>query len=149
MSTHKLTPAQLLVLRSLAKDSLYRPRYDVAHRLIRAGLVERCSVEETPTNGGNLYWLTDAGKAALRSALGEPALREFRCTRRMPYRNPTCPGHKDLTARQGYYVNAPTAALAEAEMRASFPHDAEGFDVEDVEHLKGSSTICDITRSAS
>ena len=69
------------------------------------------------------------------------ALREFRCTRRAPYRNPNCPGHKDVTARQGYYIEAHSALLAGVEMRVSFPHDIDGFDIEDVTERRAPSRI--------
>lgn len=55
---------------------------------------------------------------------------EYRCTRRSPYADPGCFGHKDLSARQGYYVVARSAEDALARMREAFPADRDGFDVQ-------------------
>lgn len=55
---------------------------------------------------------------------------EYRCTRRSVYSSPDCPGHKDLGARQGYYVVARTPEDALARMREAFPADSDGFDIQ-------------------
>ncbi len=55
---------------------------------------------------------------------------EFRCTRRDPYDDPGCPGHKNPSARQGYYLRDASAENALARMRKKFPHDRLGFDVQ-------------------
>lgn len=44
-------------------------------------------------------------------------MNEYRITRPEFYANPRCPGHKDVTARQGHYVNAETAEQAERKYR--------------------------------
>jgi hypothetical protein len=53
---------------------------------------------------------------------------EYRCTRPNCY-PPRSPGHKDPSARQGYYVNADNPDEARERMREWFPHDTH-FDVE-------------------
>lgn len=60
--------------------------------------------------------------------LGRTNMNEYRLTRPWQYRNPNCPGHKDKSARQGYYIRANTAKEAVDEMRLEFPH--ESFDVQ-------------------
>lgn len=45
------------------------------------------------------------------------------------YSNPRCPGHNDVTARQGHYVDAANVQDAHREMRRRFPSDSR-FDVE-------------------
>ncbi len=48
-------------------------------------------------------------------------MNHYRCTRDAPYDDPNCPGHKDVTARQGHYVNAETEDDARAKMAREFP----------------------------
>lgn len=50
---------------------------------------------------------------------------KYRCTRAVPYTNPACAGHKDLSARQGYYVTADTDVDARAAMDREFPGDRD------------------------
>lgn len=57
-------------------------------------------------------------------------MREYRLTRNAGYTNPNCPGHYDLTCRQGYYMIANSLEEALAEMRDRFPDDTDGFTVE-------------------
>lgn len=45
---------------------------------------------------------------------------EFRCTRPELY-GPGCPGHLDVTARNGHYIRAKTAADAIAQMNVQYP----------------------------
>ncbi len=49
--------------------------------------------------------------------------REYRCTRNEPYNNPNCPGHKQLSARQGYYLMADSVYDALSQMRVKFPYE--------------------------
>jgi len=59
------------------------------------------------------------------------SLPEFRCTRRRPYIGCDCPGKKNLSARQGYYIRAETPDLAILQMGEHFPEDRNfGFDVQ-------------------
>lgn len=58
-------------------------------------------------------------------------LRIFRCTRPTLY-GPGCAGHKDRTARQGYYIKALTKEQAMRVMLKDFPNDVDGFDAEPV-----------------
>jgi hypothetical protein len=51
---------------------------------------------------------------------------EFRCTRNKPYVG-NCPGAKDHSARQGYYIVAFSADEAIKQMEAKFPDEPEGF----------------------
>jgi hypothetical protein len=55
-------------------------------------------------------------------------MNEYRVTRRQPYMSPNCPGHADVSARQGYYIDAPNAEEARKEMAKRFP--GEAFDVQ-------------------
>lgn len=52
---------------------------------------------------------------------------EWRCTRNQPYLTSGCPGHADLSARQGYYCRAASEAEALAFMHRAFPRDWAGF----------------------
>lgn len=54
-------------------------------------------------------------------------MNQFRCTRRKPY-PPGTPGNTDLSARQGYYIDAPDQEDAVKQMTAKFP--GEAFDVQ-------------------
>lgn len=56
-------------------------------------------------------------------------MHEYRCTRNQPYARGTI-GHNDRGARQGYYIVAPSAALARRMMALDFPHDRAGFTAE-------------------
>ncbi len=56
-------------------------------------------------------------------------MNEYRCTRPDLYANPNCPGHNDVTARQGHYVDANSVEDAHREMRRRFPNDSR-FDVQ-------------------
>lgn len=56
-------------------------------------------------------------------------LNEYRCTRNSPY-GYTAQGHKDLSARQGHYINATSEKEAIREMMKRFPHDMMGFTVQ-------------------
>jgi hypothetical protein len=53
---------------------------------------------------------------------------EWRCTRPNSY-PPRSPGHKNPSARQGYYVRADNRDEAREWMRAHFPNDTH-FDIE-------------------
>ena len=58
-------------------------------------------------------------------------LIEFRVTRRRPYVSCDCPGKKNLSARQGYYIRESSADLAILKMNEYFPEDRNfGFDVQ-------------------
>lgn len=59
--------------------------------------------------------------------LGKMRMSEYRCTRNAPYSNPNCFGHKDLSARQGYYIEAPSAESALRKMAQMFPQDNGNF----------------------
>lgn len=56
---------------------------------------------------------------------------EFRCTRNSPYKVLTCPGRNDLTARQGYYINAPSSWEALKDMGKRFPKDLQEYGSEE------------------
>ncbi|KJH70298.1 hypothetical protein UH38_19285 [Aliterella atlantica CENA595] len=61
------------------------------------------------------------------------AVREYRCTRNASYSH-DCIGHDDLTARQGYYIQASSAEEAWEKMAARFPEETkEGFTVQEWE----------------
>ncbi len=53
-------------------------------------------------------------------------MNEYRCTRNSPYGYKSG-GHKDLSARQGHYVNAASEKEAIREMMRRYPHDMMGF----------------------
>jgi hypothetical protein len=60
-------------------------------------------------------------------------LREYRCTRNASYSH-DCIGRNDLTARQGYYINAHSAEEAWEQMASRFPKETgAGFTVEEWE----------------
>ena len=60
-------------------------------------------------------------------------MKEYRCTRNALYLH-ECIGHNDLTARQGYYINANKAEEAWEKMAARFPQETEaGFTVQEWE----------------
>lgn len=66
--------------------------------------------------------------------------KEFRCTRQAPYPVGSF-GHKDLSARQGYYIMAASKEAAEQRMSAGFPEDvAAGFDF-DIQEWGGSEVV--------
>lgn len=53
---------------------------------------------------------------------------EYRCTRDYVYRNPGCPGNKDLKSRQGHYLRANSQEHALGLMALKFPGDVdEGY----------------------
>ena len=54
-------------------------------------------------------------------------MNQYRCTRNQPYQNPHCLGIPDLSARQGYYINAATEQEAIAIMAQLYPDDDAGF----------------------
>lgn len=58
----------------------------------------------------------------------------YRCTRNGEYTH-NCPGHNDLTARQGYYISALSPAEAHIIMIAKFPNDRHGFTVQDGDRI--------------
>lgn len=59
--------------------------------------------------------------------------KEYRCTRNASYSH-DCIGHNDLTARQGYYINAHSAEEAWEKMAIRFPKEAAvGFTVQEWE----------------
>lgn len=62
-------------------------------------------------------------------------VQEYRCTRNELYTHPSCPGHEDLTARQGYYIKALTEEQALRVMCKDFPHDTEGFTATNTKEL--------------
>lgn len=49
----------------------------------------------------------------------------FRCTRVAKYKAPSCPGRVDLTAREGYYVDARDVDHAREQMAHRFPEDVK------------------------
>lgn len=49
----------------------------------------------------------------------------FRCTRNVVYRRGT-EGHRNLRARQGYYIKAPNPEHAKLQMAIRFPEDLDG-----------------------
>ena len=53
--------------------------------------------------------------------------REFRITRPAVYSNPNCPGHKDVSARQGYYVRAESKEDAKRVFREMVAKDRQRF----------------------
>ena len=55
-------------------------------------------------------------------------MNQYRCTRPDAYEE-GCPGHKDLSARQGHYIDAESEEKALARMRKLFPNDS-CFDVQ-------------------
>jgi hypothetical protein len=52
-------------------------------------------------------------------------MNEYRCTRNRIYESPGCPGHTQLEARQGHYIQADSEADALIAMWESFPDDVE------------------------
>jgi hypothetical protein len=54
---------------------------------------------------------------------------EYRCTRRELYYNSKCPGFKDLSARQGYYITADNLNAAYVKMKQLFPKE-KYFDIQ-------------------
>ncbi len=58
---------------------------------------------------------------------------EYRCTRRALYKTEGCPGHTNLSARQGYYIRADSKEEALRTMAQDFPKDVEGFDVQAID----------------
>jgi len=57
-------------------------------------------------------------------------LKEYRCTRNKPYAH-GCIGHDDISARQGYYIEASCALDAYGKMCADYPEDVDdGFTIE-------------------
>lgn len=60
-------------------------------------------------------------------------MKEYRCTRNAPYSH-QCIGHDDLTARQGYYIQANSIEEAWQKMAIRFPDEVEaGFTVQEWE----------------
>ncbi len=58
---------------------------------------------------------------------------EYRCTRNALYTH-DCIGHDDITARQGYYIQANSAEEAWEKMAIRFPEEVkEGFTVQEWE----------------
>lgn len=54
-------------------------------------------------------------------------MKEYRCTRNASYSH-DCIGRDDVTARQGYYINANSAEEAWEKMAVRFPEETEaGF----------------------
>lgn len=60
-------------------------------------------------------------------------LREWRVTRPDSYSNPNCPGHKDKSARQGYYVDARDADHAREVAREKFADIIKPWETLDVQ----------------
>lgn len=59
--------------------------------------------------------------------------KEYRCTRNALYAH-NCIGYDDITARQGYYIQAATAEEAWERMAIRFPEETSvGFTVQDWE----------------
>lgn len=59
--------------------------------------------------------------------------KEYRCTGNVPYSHP-CNGHKDLSARQSYYIMADSQEEAWEKMASRFPEETnQGFTVEEWE----------------
>ena len=57
-------------------------------------------------------------------------MKEYRCTRNAPYSH-QCIGQDDLTARQGYYIQANSIEEAWQRMAIKFPEETEaGFTVQ-------------------
>jgi hypothetical protein len=62
-------------------------------------------------------------------------MKEYRCTRNALYAH-DCIGHDDLTARQGYYIEAENVEDAWQKMAVRFPEEREaGFTVEQWERF--------------
>ena len=61
-------------------------------------------------------------------AESKTVVNEYRCTRSDLYKNVTCVGHLDLTAREGHYIMTSTQDEALAEMQKRYP-DESGFTV--------------------
>ena len=60
-------------------------------------------------------------------------MQEYRCTRNAPYTH-NCIGRDDLTARQGYYIQASSAEEAWERMAIRYPEETSiGFTVQDWE----------------
>ena len=60
-------------------------------------------------------------------------MKEYRCTRNASYAH-DCIGHDDLTARQGYYIQANNAEEAWQKMAIRFPDETvAGFTVQEWE----------------
>ncbi len=58
-------------------------------------------------------------------------MQEYRCTRNAPYTH-NCIGRDDLTARQGYYIQASSAEEAWERMAIRYPEETSvGFTVQD------------------
>lgn len=72
-------------------------------------------------------------------------LYEYRITRPELYSNPRCPGHKDLTARQGYYVTAETPEEAVRKFRDG-DDGPERLDVELVKVIRNDGTREEVPR---
>lgn len=53
----------------------------------------------------------------------------YRVTRPEVYSSPSCPGHSDLSARQGYYIEADTPEEARSKFRAKHSNQNERLDV--------------------
>jgi len=101
------TPAIL----NLAKEQ----GYDFTANELRQGLKQIHNILPNPVEIENL------------------TLREYRCTRNAPYSH-ECIGRDDLSARQGYYINAHSAEEAWEQMASRFPEETEaGFTVEEWE----------------
>ncbi|MDL5055396.1 hypothetical protein QQ056_17845 [Oscillatoria laete-virens NRMC-F 0139] len=71
-------------------------------------------------------------------------MKEYRCTRNAAYAH-NCLGHNDLTARQGYYINAENAEEAWERMAIRFPEEVKaGFTVEEWESFN--VTVMEVKR---
>ena len=61
-------------------------------------------------------------------AESQKVVNEYRCTRSDLYKEVTCVGHHDLSARNGHYIVTSTPDEAFAEMQKRYP-DEKGFTV--------------------
>ena len=50
---------------------------------------------------------------------------KFRCTRTELYNNPHCPGHTNLSSKEGHYINADSKEEALAQMKKDHPDETE------------------------
>lgn len=73
-------------------------------------------------------------------------MKEYRCTRNASYSH-DCIGHSDITARQGYYIQASGAEEAWEKMAIRFPEEVNvGFTVQEWEGFN--VTVVEIKRDS-
>jgi len=70
---------------------------------------------------------------AMYTVIAKIMQKEYRCTRNAPYTH-DCLGHDNITARQGYYIEANSPEEAWEKMATRFPGETEeGFTVQEWE----------------